>query len=130
MDAWLQSADVSSKDLVLGAEEAVRLLSTHDWAAEESARRRLESERKDFCPAGFGLVRADGNILHVCPDGISSTVYWMEPYKALGFLKLQRTHTWSGVPGVVTQQAIRHYYNADYPSLKEAMAAFEQATSA
>ena len=129
MNAWLQSADVSVKDLVLAADEAVRLLSTHDWAGEDSERRRLESDKRDFCPAGLGLVSGDGNILHVCPDGVSSAVYWFEPYKVLGFLKLQRTHTWSGVPNVVMQQAIQHYYNADYSLLKKALTGFEKGAS-
>jgi hypothetical protein len=126
MEAWIQSADASSKDLALEVEDAVRLLSAHSWAEEESMRKSLESERKDFCPAGFGLVRGDGNILHVCPDGVSSTIYWMDPYKALGFVKLQRTHAWIGVPLVLAQQAIRHYFAAEYAMLKDALADYRE----
>ena len=124
MQAWIQSSDLSSRDLNVDADGAIEILESHDWAGEESRRQALESGRKDCCPAGLGLVSPRDGILHLCPDGVSTTIYWMEPYK-LGFIKMQRTHTWKGVPSLVAHDAIRHHYGARRAQLLEVLVAYK-----
>ena len=86
MNAWLQSSDLSAHDLSLDAAEAVRTLQTHDWAQE--IRRQADRERSglESCPAGIGLMRDDGQILHICPSGDSALVHYHRNVRLLGFL--------------------------------------------
>jgi hypothetical protein len=86
MKAWLQSADLSSVDLQLHVEEAIRTLHGHDWAGEEVRRAALERAGGEWCEPGLGLVREDGQILHLCPAGATATVYHHSRARVLGAL--------------------------------------------
>lgn len=119
MQAWLQSADLSHRDFDVDVDGAIRALSSHDWVGETALSKRLESEGRDFCPAGLGLVRRDGQILHVCPEGDSAVVHWHRPTRLLGFLwKRQKVRTWEDVPLSSVPAAIRDFYNENDAALE------------
>jgi hypothetical protein len=118
MKAWIQSADFSQRDLDVDAEGAIRTLSSHDWSAETAMAKRLEGEGREFCQPGLGLVREDGHLLHVCPEGASASVHWQRPVSGLRqFLtkrhRAQETETWEDVPLSRLPAAIRNFYNEE-----------------
>ena len=85
---WIQGSDYSvrEEDNVTSARQIVERLDAHDWAAEHAL---LESLGDDGCPAGLGIVREVGIILHLCPnsDGtIMTSCNVSVPYKFLGFI--------------------------------------------
>ncbi|NLT69247.1 MAG: hypothetical protein GXX91_00970 [Verrucomicrobiaceae bacterium] len=47
---------------------------------------QLEKSGSDCCPAGIGIVRGDGQILHICPNGNSALVHRHSSARVLGFL--------------------------------------------
>ena len=122
MDAWLQSADFSTRDLDLDAEGAVRTLASHDWLAETAWAKRLEAEGKEACQAGLGLNRADAALLHVCPDGVSAVVHWHRQVRVLGVLwhRLQ-IEMYEGVAMSRAQSAIRAFYAEDDAAVEQAL---------
>jgi hypothetical protein len=120
MQAWLQSADLSHRDFEADADGAIRTLSSHDWDAETALSKRLESEGKESCPAGLGLVRKDGQILHVCPEGGSAVVHWHRPMRVLGFLwKQPSVRTWVDIPLSSIPTAIRNFYDENDLELEQ-----------
>ena len=120
MQGWLQSADSSHRDFEADAEVAIRTFSSHDWNAETELSKRLESEGKEFCPAGLGLVRGDGQIFHVCPEGGSAVVHWHRPLRVLGFLwKQQSVRTWVDIPLSSIPIAIRNFYDENDLGLQQ-----------
>ena len=115
MDAWLQSADFSTRDLApdLDAEGAIRTLSSHDWLAETALSKRLESAGKESCEAGLGLTRADEQSLHICPNGTgTAVVHWHRQARGI-FRKRVRVEMYEDVPMSRAQAAIRAYYRED-----------------
>ena len=119
MQAWVQSADFSNRDFDADLDQALEALSSHDWAREAALGKRLESEGKESCPAGLGLVRADDEFLHICPQGSSATVHWHRRVRVLGLLwTRQQMDTWEDVPLSTIRQAIRHYYDGNDAELK------------
>ena len=120
MQAWLQSADFSHRDFEADVDGAIRARSSHDWYAETALSKRLEAEGKECCPAGLGLVRGDGRILHVCPEGGSAVVHWHRPTRVLGFLwKQQSVRTWSDIPLSSIPIAIHNFYDRNDLALEQ-----------
>ena len=113
MDAWLQSADFSTRDLDLDADGAIRTLASHDWLAETAWSKRLEAEGKESCQAGLGLNRADEHCLHICPNGTgTAVVHWHRQVRGI-FRKRVSVEMYEDVPMSRAQAAIRAYYGED-----------------
>jgi hypothetical protein len=114
MKAWLQSADLSSVDLDLHVEGAIRALHGHDWAAEAARRAALERAGEEWCEAGLGLVRDDGHILHICPSGATATVYHHARVRVLGGLwRRNRRVTRPSFPLAGVADLIRAFYTGN-----------------
>ena len=102
MKYWIQRADFSAEDLeAVSPAELCSAFERHDWAGEERFRQSLESEGKEWCPPGFGLVPDDGRLLHICPGDKGSAQYhyhYPERRRVLGIIPLQREAriTWDG----------------------------------
>lgn len=102
MKYWIQRADFSAQDLEAGSvSDLCSAFERHDWAAEEEFRLTLESDGKECCPPGFGVVPGDGRILHICPDAKGSAQYhyhYSDRRRLLGIIPLGReaTITWDG----------------------------------
>ena len=99
METWLQSSDLSAREFGADLSTVIAALQDHDWLAEET----LEHQRSDAgqvsCPAGLGLVREDGRILHICPNASGALVHFHHPSRALGFLwRVQRIRSNLNVP--------------------------------
>lgn len=111
MNAWLQSADLSSVDLDLDVEGAVRALQGHDWAGEESRRTALERAGGEWCDPGLGLVREDGHLLHICPSGASATIHYRSRDRFLGVLwQRSRLVSRPAVPMADVPELIRAFF--------------------
>ena len=94
MKAWLQSSDLSSKEMKLDYESALKILKSHNWEAENRLMEQLERDGIENCPAGLGLLSGKGHILHICPGSNDLQIYYHYPSRALGFLwKTQKTKT-------------------------------------
>jgi hypothetical protein len=99
MRSWLQSSDLSSQEIGTDVESVLLALASHDWLAERQVFDQLEGAGSDCCPAGIGLVRDDGQILHICPDQGSALVHHHRTIRLLGFLwRRQVTRTETAVP--------------------------------
>jgi hypothetical protein len=99
MKGWLQSSDFSSRDIGADLDAVLHALASHDWQAEHLAFEQLEAAGSDACPAGIGLVREDGRILHICPGQGAAMVHHHRPTRVLGFLwRRQETRTENAVP--------------------------------
>lgn len=123
MKAWLQSADLSAVDLDLDAEGAVRTLQGHDWAGEQARRSALERASGEYCDPGLGLVRDDGHLLHICPDGATATVHHRRHGRFLGVLWRQtRLVTTPSVPMAQAPDLIRAFYAHDDAALARRLA--------
>jgi len=119
MHVWLQSADFSTRDFEASVDEAIEAFSSHDWAREAALAKRLESEGNEACEAGLGLVRADDEFLHICPQGGAATVHWHRRVRVLGFLwTRQQMDTWEGVPLSTIREVIRHYHDGNDAELE------------
>lgn len=64
---WIQGSDYSNRAEgdIKTARQMIELLETHDWAAEQL---HLDAAGEDACPAGLGIVKEAGVILHLCPN--------------------------------------------------------------
>lgn len=120
MQAWIQSADLSSRDMDVDAEGAMRAFSSHDWAGESARARQLEADGEEWCPAGLGLVRGDGHVLHLCPDGVTLVVHWQRPASGF-FSRTPAPLTWEHVPYASVPSLIRHFYGNDDAALEQAL---------
>src|SRR5437870_3108427 len=97
MNAWLQRHNLSSEQFEIpDAAAAKEFLRRFDWASECESEARSTN---DACPAGLGLVVAEGHILHICPrtNGSSLVHYHFPKLKLLG-LTTQDSRTWDEVP--------------------------------
>lgn len=111
MKAWLQSSDLSSVDLWLDADGAIRTLQTHDWTQERQRQSAGEARGEETCAAGLGLVRDDGRILHLCPAGASTTVHFMRPVRIMGCLwKRTGTLTAEDIPLAQAAILVREFF--------------------
>ena len=114
MKAWIQSSDFSSKEFDLDAAEATHAFTAHDWSRENAQCAQLESEGKEFCEPGLGLVRSDGQILHICPDDDSAMVHWHKPVRVLGFLwRSPRVESFRDYPLADVGALIEAFYRED-----------------
>ncbi len=101
MNYWIQRADFEAEDRSAStAAELCAAFQQHDWASELSYQSVLESEGREWCPPGFGLVPGDGRILHLCPetDGGALCHYnYVERYRLLGLWPKRRaaSRTWN-----------------------------------
>lgn len=91
LDYWIQRADFSDAGAGKASlADARRLVTDHDWAAEEELARSLEADGKDFCDAGIGFVREiPHHILHFCPraDHLMMVFYHHQrPARFLGLI--------------------------------------------
>ena len=119
MRVWLQSADFAHRDVDADLDGVLAAFASHDWDSEAQLAERLASEGQDFCPAGLGLVRSDGQILHICPGRDSVVVHWHRPVRVLGFLwKRRSVHTWSGFSLFAIPGAIRSFFGANDAELE------------
>ena len=123
MKAWLQSTDLSSVDLDLHVDGAIRTLHGHDWAAEAGRRAALERAGDECCEAGLGLVRDDGHILHLCPVGATATVYHHSRVRMLGGLwRRNRLLTRPSFPLAGAADLIRAFYAGNDALLAQRLA--------
>ena len=91
---WIQRADFSTQDFTAESElEVLKVLSAHDWEGELGFRRQLESEGKECCDPGIGILPGDGRILHICPvdiDPVYLHYHYTEKTKRLGIFPSHR----------------------------------------
>jgi hypothetical protein len=112
MNCWLQSSDLSSRSLRADTGSVLEAFETHDWLAEDLSMQQLERDGLDSCPAGIGLVRGDGQILHVCPGPGAALVHHHFPARALGFLwRRNLTRTAQNVPLHEVPRLIRIFFS-------------------
>ena|SRR5690606_30030521 len=86
MECWLQSSDLSWRALRADVGSVLDSFQAHDWLSEDASMREREESGLDACPAGIGMVRGDGQILHVCPGPTTALVHHHFPSRVLGFL--------------------------------------------
>ena len=99
METWLQSSDLSTQNLKADVHSVLDALESHDWLAENLAMEQLEKSGSDSCPAGIGIVRGDGQILHICPSRSTALVHHHVSTRFLGFLwRRPVTRTAQAVP--------------------------------
>ncbi|MEM7483175.1 MAG: hypothetical protein AAF481_18575 [Acidobacteriota bacterium] len=119
MKAWIQSADFSVREIEVDGQGAVREFRNHDGSRENSLFEKLESEGKENCPAGLGLVRAGGHHLRICPDGDVAMVHWMKPARLLGFLwRIPKVTTRERVPFSEVSTLIEDFFDRAETDLK------------
>src|SRR5690606_34730305 len=112
MDCWLQSSDLSSRTIRADTASVLEALETHDWLTEDLTMQQLERDGLDSCPAGIGLVRGDGQILHVCPGPKTALVHHHLPARFLGFLwRRNVTRTAPNVPLQDVPRLIRIFFS-------------------
>ncbi len=111
MRVWIQSADFSTKEYELDEPETQELFLGHDWAHEIELLREKELGGKEWCDPGIGLVREDGQILHICPEAENTTVHYHRPEKILGlFRSRNRVLTRSSFPRSHVPKLISHFF--------------------
>ena len=67
---WLQRADFSADEReVEHADLAYGWFRDIDWPGELEFMQKLEESGVESCPPGLGVIRDDGAILHLCPNG-------------------------------------------------------------
>ena len=118
MQVWLQSADLSSQDHELDCEATVELFKRHNWRGESTRQAELDLKGQDNCPAGLGIVNGS-NILHICPDGVSSVVHFHYKSPLFGFLwKTGQTATQHDVPESEALRMIRAFFESRWETLR------------
>ena len=119
MNAWLQRHDLSSEEFeITDAVAAKELLRRFDWASE----RELEAHSKDdTCPAGLGLVAAEGHVLHICPgrDGHSLVHYHFPKKPNLLGLRSHGLLTWTEVLSEEAERMIDHFFSGDFDVIRD-----------
>lgn len=123
MKAWLQSADLSAVDLDLDVDGAIDALHGHDWASESARRAALERAGDEWCDPGLGLVRDDGDLLHICPAGATATVHHRSRDRFLGVLwQRNRLISTPSVPMPAIPELIRAFFAGDDAQLARRLA--------
>ena len=117
MNAWLQRHDLSSEDLEIpDAAAAKELLRKFDWASQcESEDRSTD----DTCPAGVGLVVAEGHILHICPRAEGRSLVHCHFPKRSRFwgLTSQDSRTWTEVPSEEVERMIDNLLSGEFGAI-------------
>ena len=112
MESWLQSSNFSTQSLKADVNSVLEALESHDWLGENLAMQQLERSGSNFCPAGIGIVRGDGQILHICPDRKSALVHHHVSARVLDFLwRRPVTRTAHAVPLSDLPRLIRIFFS-------------------
>ena len=87
MNYWIQKAYFNSiEGQVDSAKEAIQLFKKIDWGKELKYQEQLEKNQVENCDPGFGLVKSEGMVLHLCLAGNKSYFHYhfREKKKILG----------------------------------------------
>lgn len=93
---WIQKSDLSvaiDDEVVTSAAQVLSVFDTFNWQAELDNLKESESTGDENCPAGLGIVKPNGEILHLCPNPDKTVLaIWHHrvPYKLFGFIKITR----------------------------------------
>jgi len=130
---WIQNSDysnptgLSESELVTSAAQVIEVFNGYDWAKENAYQARCEEGGSDCCPAGMGIVKTAGVILHICPNVESKTavmhMHYPVPTKLLGFIKTQKASltTFSDVPWPMIADVISKFLEDDYDAISETL---------
>lgn len=120
MKVWIQSADFDAREFDLNENAAKRLFVEHDWVSEVRKQNAREEAGNEACPPGIGFVRDDGRILHLCPDGRNSMVYFHRPKKILGlFWAPNRVLTGTEISNGRASELIGYFYRKEDDHLED-----------
>ena len=121
MEAWLQSSDLTSKDIAPDRELIVDILTSHDWGSEEIRMKEFEREGIENCPAGLGLVSGKGHILHICPSSKEIIIYYHYQARVLGFLwSASKTNMLVKTKLDQTEELVTAFFNENWKLLENA----------
>jgi len=119
MNYWIQKTNYDAVEgEVNTSDEAMRIFNETDWEKELELQEKLEEMNEDNCDPGFGLLKAGGFILHLCP-GVNNSYFhyhFDERSKILGIFPTTRERLISKmkVPREDLITAIKKYFNDDH----------------
>jgi len=120
---WIQRADFSATEHEpVDVAAAQALLESHDWDAELALRDALEAAGDDVCDPGIGFLRADGEVLHLCPtpgDRACVHYHYRVKQRVLGLLPITRHAVRSklDVPRSALPHLVERWFAADHAAL-------------
>lgn len=96
---WIQHSDLKVENLEPhDCQRLLELFKAHPWEAEQTLYVRLEQANDECCPAGIGVNKLTGELLHICQESSGQFFLFVEAVKKTKFLGLfpgKRTLYWS-----------------------------------
>jgi len=130
---WIQNSDFSNPDGMDNANpfqsvsHILELIDNYDWAKENIYEAEQEKTGQDYCPAGIGIVKAPGVILHICPQAKDKTalihLHYKLPQKLFGFIPTQKDVqiSFNYVPWAAFENCLQSFMQSDYDRIAQAL---------
>lgn len=123
---WIQNSDFSNpgglgdSNPFESVAHFMGILQTYDWAKENAYEDKCMANDDPCCPAGIGIVKPCGHILHICPNAKNQSglvsLHHKKPGKLFGLIKMKRTTVsdFENVPRSKFEACVKNFMASDY----------------
>lgn len=126
---WIQNSDFSNptglddSNPFQSVAHILQMIETYDWGRENAYEKKSHASADDCCPAGIGIVKPGGTMLHICPVAVDRTaqihLHYKTEVKLLGLIKTTKgvVNSFENVAWSLFEPIIELFIKSDYDKI-------------